>query len=78
MHSFSRFIGVAAAVAMLAAAPVFAAADEAAGILPEGSVAPNVVGQSVVDGKTVPFDLKNELSKKIVVLYFFPLAFSAG
>ncbi|HXM19590.1 MAG TPA: hypothetical protein VN934_12400 [Candidatus Tumulicola sp.] len=78
MHSFSRFIGAAAAAAILAAAPVFAAADESAGILPEGSVAPNIVGQSVLDGKTVPFNLKNELSKKIVVLYFFPLAFSAG
>jgi peroxiredoxin len=55
-----------------------AAADESAGILPEGSVAPNIVGQSVLDGKTVPFNLKSELSKKIVVLYFFPLAFSAG
>jgi hypothetical protein len=78
MHSFSRFIWAAAAAVILAATPVFAAADESAGILPEGSVAPNIVGQSVLDGKTVPFNLKSELSKKIVVLYFFPLAFSAG
>lgn len=78
MHSFSRYIWAAAAAAIFAAAPVLAAADESAGMLPDGSVAPNVVGQSVVDGKTVPFDLKNELSKKIVVLYFFPQAFSAG
>lgn len=78
MHSFTRFLWATAAAALLAAAPVFAAADESAGILPEGSVAPNIVGQSVLDGKTVPFDLKNELSKKIVVLYFFPQAFSAG
>jgi hypothetical protein len=83
MHSFNRLLLVGTFAAALAAGPAFAtaalgAADDSAGILAEGSVAPNVVAQSVVAGKVVGFDLKSELSTKVVVLYFFPLAFSTG
>ncbi|HEV2037200.1 MAG TPA: hypothetical protein VGQ96_01225 [Candidatus Eremiobacteraceae bacterium] len=61
---------LAAAFSLFGAAP---AVD-----LHPGDAAPDFKAQSVLDGKTVEFHLKDALSKHAVVLYFFPKAFSAG
>jgi hypothetical protein len=64
--------------AALVFAPALAAEDESTGILAAGAAAPNVVAQSVIGGKTEPFELKHALAAKAVVLYFFPAAFTSG
>ena len=43
-----------------------------------GAVAPTVVLDSVVAGKVEKFDLQAAASKRPVVLYFFPKAFTGG
>jgi hypothetical protein len=70
-------ITVAAAIAgwSIASAAPSVAADKPA---PPGAKAPNVVLQSVIDGKIETYDLQAAAAKRPVVLYFFPQAFSAG
>jgi peroxiredoxin Q/BCP len=55
----------------LAATPVSAA-------LPVGAKAPEIVTTGAVGGKPFKLDLKRELRKGPVVLYFFPKAFTSG
>lgn len=43
-----------------------------------GAVAPTTVLQSVIDGKTEPYDLRAAAAKRPVVLYFFPKAYTTG
>ena len=43
-----------------------------------GLAAPNISSDSVWRGTTVKFDLREQLSRRAVVLYFFPKAFTAG
>ncbi len=43
-----------------------------------GDTMPNIRADSTVDGKIVPFSLKDALSQHAVVLYFFPKAFTKG
>src|SRR4029453_1423758 len=50
----------------------------AAAALPQGSKAPNFVTSAAVGGKAFPLDLKQQLRKGPVVLYFFPKAFTKG
>src|SRR4029453_15615325 len=50
----------------------------AAAALPQGSKAPNFVTSAAVGGKAFPLDLKQQLRKGPVVLYFFPKAFTSG
>lgn len=66
----SRFLAAGAAIA-LAALPAAAA-------LPEGSKAPNFVTVGAIGGKTFKVNLKQQLRKGPVVLYFFPAAFTKG
>ena len=67
-------------VSAIAAASLVAltGANANASSIPAGSSAPTVVLQSVVDGKTEPYDLHAATATRPVVLYFFPVAFSAG
>lgn len=73
-------------VSAAAAAPAFADTTATAAPSPTatasgpgtGSLAPKVVLQSVVDGKPVAYDLQAAASKRPVVFYFFPKAFTAG
>ncbi|MDQ2817166.1 MAG: hypothetical protein M3T49_03005 [Candidatus Eremiobacteraeota bacterium] len=51
---------------------------DAARMLSVGQSAPDIKGQSIVDGRTVDFDLRAAASRRSVVLYFFPKAFTAG
>lgn len=46
--------------------------------LPVGSKAPEIVTTGAVGGKAFKLDLKRELKKGPVVLYFFPKAFTSG
>ena len=55
----------------LAAAPAMAA-------LKEGSRAPQIATVGAVGGKPFKLNLKNELRRNVVVLYFFPKAFTKG
>jgi peroxiredoxin len=50
----------------------------AAAALPQGSKAPNFVTSAAVGGKAFRLDLKQQLRKGPVVLYFFPKAFTKG
>jgi peroxiredoxin len=50
----------------------------AAAVLPQGAKAPNFVTTAAVGGKTFRLDLKQQLRKGPVVLYFFPKAFTKG
>lgn len=52
------------------------AATQAA--LPQGARAPQIVTQGALDGKPFSFNLRNELRKGPVVLYFYPKAFTQG
>jgi thioredoxin-dependent peroxiredoxin len=54
------------------------AALPAAAALPEGRKAPAFVTTGAVGGKTFRLDLKQQLRKGPVVLYFFPQAFTKG
>lgn len=50
----------------------------AAAALPEGAKAPGFVTTGALGGKTFRLDLKQQLRKGPVVLYFFPKAFTKG
>jgi len=50
----------------------------AAAALPVGANAPEIVTTGAVGGKPFKLDLKRELRKGPVVLYFFPKAFTSG
>jgi thioredoxin-dependent peroxiredoxin len=50
----------------------------AAAALPQGAKAPNFVTTGAVGGKAFRLDLKQQLRKGPVVLYFFPKAFTKG
>jgi peroxiredoxin len=50
----------------------------AAAALPTGAKAPNFVTTGALAGKPFSLNLKNELKKGPVVLYFFPKAFTQG
>ena len=65
-----RFLTGLAATA-LAATPAYAA-------LPVGAPAPNIVTTGAVGGKPFRLNLKEQLRKGPVVLYFFPKAFTQG
>jgi thioredoxin-dependent peroxiredoxin len=62
---------VAAAAAVIAAMPVFAA-------LPDGTKAPDINTAATLAGKEFRFSLAQALSKGPVVLYFYPAAFTPG
>lgn len=62
---------VAAAAALLAAAPAYAA-------LKVGATAPDFSAQASQAGKQFSFKLSDALKKGPVVLYFFPAAFTPG
>ncbi|WP_133365005.1 peroxiredoxin [Qipengyuania sediminis] len=61
----------AVAALALAAAPTAAA-------LPQGAKAPMFSAKGARAGKPVPIDLRKELRRGPVVLYFFPAAFTSG
>lgn len=65
-----RWILVFPAIAM-AAAPAAAA-------LKQGVKAPQIATIGAVGGKTFKLDLKDQLKRSAVVLYFFPKAFTKG
>jgi peroxiredoxin len=67
-----RLTLAAAALALL----IVPTASQAA--LPVGARAPQVVTQAALDGKAFAFNLRNELRKGPVVLYFYPKAFTQG
>ncbi len=56
----------------------FAAATPAQAALPVGAAAPNVVTTGAVGGKPFKLNLRQQLRKGPVVLYFFPKAFTEG
>lgn len=62
---------ISAAAAMLAAVPATAA-------LQEGASVPSLVTQGALNGRTINFNLQQELRKGPVVLYFFPKANTPG
>jgi peroxiredoxin len=61
---------IAASIAALST-PVLAA-------LPQGSQAPQIATVGAIAGKPFKLDLKQQLKKGAVVLYFFPKAFTKG
>ena len=61
--------------ALLAAA---ATATLAHASLPVGAAAPDFKAKAALAGKSFDFDLKGQLKKGPVVLYFFPAAFTPG
>ena len=62
----------------LAVSALAFAAVPAAAALPEGSQAPNITTLGAVGGKPFKLDLKDQLKRGPVVLYFFPKAFTNG
>ncbi len=54
------------------------AATPAAPALKQGARAPQIATVGAVGGKTFKLDLKDQLSRGPVVLYFFPKAFTKG
>ena len=66
-----RTLAASAAALALISAPLAAA-------LPDGAKAPLFIAKGARAGKPVSIDLKKELRKGPVVLYFFPAAFTAG
>ena len=66
-----RKLAVMMISATLAAAPAHAA-------LPVGAAAPNLLTTGAVAGKPFKLNLKQQLRKGPVVLYFFPKAFTEG
>jgi thioredoxin-dependent peroxiredoxin len=62
----------------LAVSALAFAAVPAAAALPEGSQAPNITTLGAVGGKPFKLDLKDQLKRGPVVLYFFPKAFTKG
>ena len=64
-------LALAAALAVVASSPAFAA-------LPIGAAAPTFATTAYQAGKPVAFDLAQALKKGPVVLYFFPAAYTGG
>ena len=67
-----RPLFVAASIAALAAAMPTSAA------LQQGASVPSLIAQGALDGRTINFNLQQELRKGPVVLYFFPKANTPG
>jgi len=67
----TRLLLAAAAAALTAAVPASAA-------LQEGASVPSLVAQGALNGRTINFNLQQELRKGPVVLYFFPKANTPG
>jgi peroxiredoxin len=63
---------------ILALSALMVAAAPAAAALKQGSVAPQLTTVGAVGGKPFKLDLKQQLKKGPVVLYFFPKAFTKG
>lgn len=63
---------------LLATAALALTATPLAAALPEGAKAPLFVAKGARAGKAVSIDLRKELRKGPVVLYFFPAAFTSG
>jgi peroxiredoxin len=66
-----RFLFAAAALAAIAAVP-------ASATLQQGASVPSLVAQGALNGRTINFNLQQELRKGPVVLYFFPKANTPG
>ena len=66
-----RLLLAASAAALLAAAPATAA-------LQQGASVPSLIAQGALNGRTINFNLQQELRKGPVVLYFFPKANTPG
>jgi thioredoxin-dependent peroxiredoxin len=64
--------------AFIVAAAAAALTAPSAAALPEGAKAPLFTAKGARAGKPVTVDLRKELRKGPVVLYFFPAAFTAG
>ena len=54
------------------------ATTPAAAALKQGAKAPQIATVGAVGGKTFKLDLKDQLKRSVVVLYFFPKAFTKG
>lgn len=63
---------------LLATAALALTATPLAAALPEGAKAPLFAAKGARAGKAVSIDLRKELRKGPVVLYFFPAAFTSG
>ena len=66
-----RLLLAASAAALLAAVPATAA-------LEQGASVPSLIAQGALNGRTINFNLQQELRKGPVVLYFFPKANTPG
>jgi peroxiredoxin Q/BCP len=66
-----RLLIAASAAALLAAVPANAA-------LEQGASVPSLVAQGALNGRTINFNLQQELREGPVVLYFFPKANTPG
>jgi len=66
-----RLLLAASAAALLAAVPATAA-------LQPGASVPSLIAQGALNGRTINFNLQQELRKGPVVLYFFPKANTPG
>jgi len=75
MRTMTAVAAVAVSAALAGASVTTSQANDATG---PGAVAPKVVLQSVIGGKTEQYDLQAAVSKRPVVLYFFPQAFTSG
>jgi len=63
---------------LLAATAVVLLAAPAAATLQQGASVPSLVAQGALNGRTINFNLQQELRKGPVVLYFFPKANTPG
>ena len=63
---------------LLAATAVVLLAAPAAATLEQGASVPSLVAQGALNGRTINFNLQQELRKGPVVLYFFPKANTPG
>ena len=75
--TFAR-LSLAGGIAAFAAAAALLTAGPLAAALPEGARAPAFSTSGALAGRTFAFDLRRELGKGPVVLYFFPKAFTQG
>ena len=66
-----RLLLAASAAALMAAVPAAAA-------LEQGASVPSLIAQGALNGRTINFNLQQELRKGPVVLYFFPKANTPG
>jgi peroxiredoxin len=67
----TRLLLAASAAALMAAVPATAA-------LQQGASVPSLIAQGALNGRTINFNLQQELRKGPVVLYFFPKANTPG